>query len=139
MRPDLFSKFDNATFSYDKKSDPAINNLSVRLRSGLVTAVLGASGSGKTTFMKMMLGLLIPTSGTIRTKSIQLEKKNENDLLALRHNIGFIPQNDSLMENLTVYENITLPVRKSKDELGESADKVIEKYFSGFDLPCSSF
>lgn len=97
-------------------SDPtavhAIDNVSLTVDRGEFVAVVGTSGSGKSTFLHMLGGLDRPTSGcvTIDDKKI-FELKEEELTIFRRRKIGFVFQNFNLVSMLNVYENIVLPIQ----------------------------
>jgi ABC-2 type transport system ATP-binding protein len=81
----------------------AVNNISFDVRAGEIFGFLGANGAGKTTAMKILCGLLSPTSGVASVAGFDVYKENEQ----IKENIGYMSQKFSLYENLTVRENIT--------------------------------
>lgn len=90
----------------------AIDNVSLTVDRGEFIAVVGTSGSGKSTFLHMLGGLDRPTSGcvTIDDKKI-FELKEEELTIFRRRKIGFVFQNFNLVSMLNVYENIVLPIQ----------------------------
>lgn len=83
----------NLHFAYNKQ-EPLIYCSSLKLESGNIYALVGANGSGKTTFLKLLLGLLKPTTGEIKGIA--------------GHKIGFVPDYNGLYDTLTVLENIKI-------------------------------
>ena len=89
----------------------AIDGISLEIEQGSFTAIVGTSGSGKSTLLHMLGGLDTPTSGSVCVDGQELSGMGKNELAIFRRRkIGFIFQNYNLMQNLTVYENIVLPV-----------------------------
>jgi ABC-2 type transport system ATP-binding protein len=82
----------------------AVDSISFDVRAGEVFGFLGANGAGKTTAIKMLIGLLAPTSGKATVAGYDVLTQTE----AVRRNIGYMSQRFSLYEDLTVRENITL-------------------------------
>ncbi len=80
----------------------AVNNLSLNIEKGEIFGFLGPNGSGKSTTIKMLCGLLSPTSGHATVAGINVEKDPER----VRSRIGYMPQKFSLYEDLTVVENL---------------------------------
>ena len=116
---DLTYKFDNGKIGID-----AVN---FTVHKGELVSIMGASGSGKSTLMQLLLGYLTPFSGSV---TINGNDFHEN-FNAIRHYIGYVPQDDLLMENLTVYENMlyTAKIRmpsKSKGEIDYLIDSVLK-------------
>jgi ABC-2 type transport system ATP-binding protein len=81
----------------------AVNNITFDVKAGEIFGFLGANGAGKTTAMKILCGLLSPTSGVASVAGFDVYKENEQ----IKENIGYMSQKFSLYENLTVRENIT--------------------------------
>ena len=86
-----------------------VNNVSLEILDGELFVMLGASGSGKSTILRMIAGLLEPDSG-----SIMISGQDVTHLEAQKRNVGFVFQNYSLFGHLTVFENVEfgLQVRK---------------------------
>ena len=98
----------------------ALDGVSVSVSDGEFIAVVGSSGSGKTTFLNMIGGLDRPTAGQVQIRSKPLGSLSSEELTVFRRrNIGFVFQNYNLLPYLNVWENITLPLRLD----GVSADE----------------
>ena len=97
------------------------------VEEGEFVAVVGTSGSGKSTMLHMMGGLDTPTSGRVIVLGEELAKKNDEELTIFRRrNIGFIFQNYNLVPILNVYENIVLPVELDGDTVDQGfMDEVV--------------
>lgn len=80
----------------------AVNDISFSVRRGEIFGFLGANGAGKTTAMKMLIGLSRPTSGEATVAGFNVYKETEQ----IKKNIGYMSQKFSLYEDLTVWENI---------------------------------
>jgi len=91
----LTKKFGNFT---------AVNDISFSIKKGEIFGFLGANGAGKTTAMKMMCGLLLPTSGNAKIAGYDLATQSK----LIKKNIGYMSQRFSLYDDLTVYENMQL-------------------------------
>ena len=82
-----------------------IKNLSMKIKKGKITVIIGSSGCGKTTTLKMINKLILPTSGKIY---IDGEDISQKDTIKLRRNIGYVIQQTGLFPHMTVKENIEL-------------------------------
>src|SRR5690348_14947063 len=80
----------------------AVDAISFDVQKGEIFGFLGANGAGKTTAMRMLCGLSLPTSGTANVAGFDVYKENEK----IKRNIGYMSQKFSLYEDLTVKENI---------------------------------
>ena len=94
------------TFSHIHKNyngKEIIANLNLTIESGTFLTIIGTSGSGKTTVLKMINGLVLPDKGEIRIDGKNIANEN---LIALRRNIGYVIQGNILFPHLSVAENI---------------------------------
>lgn len=88
-----------------------LRDISFDLEPGSVTAIVGASGSGKSSLLAIMAGLDVPSSGTVLVNGQDLFMLDEDGRAALRaQTMGFVFQNFQLMPNLTALENVMLPL-----------------------------
>jgi ABC-type lipoprotein export system ATPase subunit len=83
---------------------PALDNVSLEIRAGVVTGLVGPDGAGKTTLLRILAGLLLPTSGMARV----IEQDPGRAIETLRSVLGYMPQKFGLYEDLTVLENLNL-------------------------------
>ena len=114
------------TYGSGENMVQALKNANLRVMQGEFVAVVGTSGSGKSTFLNLVGGLDAPTGGkiVIRGRDIAALRKQEKTLFR-RRNIGFIFQNYSLMPVLNVYDNVALPVSFDRGQ------KIDHKYIEG--------
>lgn len=88
----------------------ALDDVSLRVERGELVGIVGRSGSGKTTFLNIVSGLLMPSSGSIALDGVDILSLSDAELSRLRNRaIGFVPQGQSLLANLTVFDNVRLP------------------------------
>ena len=103
-------KISNVSFSY-KKGAKAINNFNLEVRKGSFTTLLGESGCGKTTILKLISGFLQPDVGLI-----EIDGVNQNRIEPDKRKIAFVFQNYALFPHLTVKQNILYGVKNKKNE-----------------------
>jgi phospholipid/cholesterol/gamma-HCH transport system ATP-binding protein len=96
--------FDRVSFAFD--DHVVLRDLSFTLPKGRTKVLLGASGSGKSIILKLILGLLRPDSGAILVNGQQIHTMSEGDLLQVRADIGMLFQESALFDSLTVAENV---------------------------------
>lgn len=103
----------------------AVNNVTFSLNSGDFVAIVGKSGNGKSTLLNLIAGLLKPTHGsvTVLDNEISSPEFSDVEISKLRaKNIGFVTQSQTLLPNITVYDNILLPVEIAKsDEISQKS------------------
>ena len=119
--------FDNVSFAYETGA-PVLRGVSFHIAPGEAVGLIGANGAGKSTIMKLMLGLLPCTEGEIRVDGVRVEKKT---LPQIRRTLGFVLQDsDSQMFMPTVYEDMMFAPRNyglSKEEAEQKVDAVLEQ------------
>ncbi len=99
----------------------ALDGITLEIEQGSFTAIVGTSGSGKSTLLHMLGGLDTPTSGSVCVDGQELSSMDPNELAIFRRRkIGFIFQNYNLIPNLTVCDNIVLPVELD----GRTVDRI---------------
>jgi putative ABC transport system ATP-binding protein len=105
----------------------ALNKLSVEVKSGEFVAVMGPSGCGKSTLLNILGMLDDPDSGSYKFNDIEIAGFNERKRAHLRkHNLGFVFQSFNLIDELTVYENVELPLIYTKVNNAERKKRVEE-------------
>ena len=98
-------------------------DISFEVEQGEVVTLLGPSGTGKTVLLRLMIGLLAPTSGQVFVLNRLVPELNDEELQDLRRDIGMLFQGAALFDSLSVYENIAYPLR----ERGERSEQIILK------------
>ena len=96
--------FDNVSLAFD--DNVVLRDVSFKIRSGSMTILLGASGSGKSVVLKLILGLLKPDSGAILVNGERIDTMTEQQLLRVRSDMGMLFQETALFDSLTVAENV---------------------------------
>ncbi len=112
-------KFENVTFTYETNEEPAIKNLNLHIPPGTTVGLAGKSGSGKSTFINLMLGLYRTQQGVIRIDDISVD---DLDMRTVRRQVGVVSQ-DPIIFSGTVYENITHAYRDVPMEVVVDAAK----------------
>ena len=132
-----FLSFENVTFAFPGAEEPAIKNISFESGPGEVTAIIGSTGSGKSTIVNLIPRFYDAKEGTIRVNGIDVR---DFELSALRSKIGLVPQKAFLFKG-TIAENIGFGDEKAGDDRIEEAVKIAQSYDfvtakeGGFDAP----
>jgi phospholipid/cholesterol/gamma-HCH transport system ATP-binding protein len=111
---DLLVEIDHVVFGYDA-SRTILNDVSLAFGRGKVTAILGGSGCGKTTLLRLIGGVYPPNQGTIRVDGKVVDANDPEQLFALRRRLGMLFQFGALFTDLSVYENVAFPLREHTD------------------------
>jgi phospholipid/cholesterol/gamma-HCH transport system ATP-binding protein len=96
--------FDHVSFAFD--DHVVLRDVSFTLPKGSMKVLLGASGSGKSVLLKLMLGLFKPDAGTIAVNGQRIDHMPEDELMRVRSDIGMLFQETALFDSLTVAENV---------------------------------
>ncbi len=116
-----------------KNSVKGIQDFNFYEESGKLVGIMGGSGVGKSTLLNVLNGSLTPQQGEILVNGFNLYDEKERE--ALKGAIGFIPQDDLLIEDLTVYQNLYYNARLCLDDLDETEiEEVVEQVLSDLDL-----
>jgi len=89
-----------------------LRDIHLRVAPGEVMVIMGGSGSGKSTLLRHLLGLQLPTSGTVKVLGVDIVNGRRRQLLEMRRKIGVAFQSGALFSSMTVGENILLPLRE---------------------------
>ena len=106
-------KIDDLTFGYGGRT--ILQNVSMRFGAGKVVAIMGGSGMGKTTLLKLIGGLLTPQSGEITIAGEQMHTGDQKSLYRLRRCMGMLFQFGALFTDLSVFDNVAFPMREQTD------------------------
>ncbi|HJR58442.1 MAG TPA: ATP-binding cassette domain-containing protein [Vicinamibacterales bacterium] len=96
--------FDRVTLAFDEKV--ILDEISFTLKTGHTKIFLGASGAGKSTILRLILGLLTPDSGHIFVNGEQVDNMTEDEMMRVRADLGMVFQEGALFDSLTVRENV---------------------------------
>lgn len=105
--------FDKVSLAFDDKV--VLREVSFTLLEGHTKLLLGASGSGKSTILKLLLGLLKPDGGEIWVRGARVDEMTEAELMAVRTDFGMVFQDGALFDSLTVAENVGFKLYEAAD------------------------
>ncbi len=118
-------EFENVSFSYGDRL--VLNNLSFLIQEKERVAILGGSGDGKTTILKLIIGLLRPDSGKIRIDGEDITEKAEGEMRDIRIKFSMVFQEGALFDSLSVKENIAFPLREYTQMTEEEIDQKVRE------------
>jgi len=122
-------KFENVTKVYPKSDKPALDNISLEVEKGEFVFLVGLSGSGKSTFLRLVLREEKPTSGSIHVAGKDLKTLSNWKVPQLRRQVGTVFQDFRLLPNKTVSENVAFTLHVlgfSKKEIAREVPEVLE-------------
>ncbi len=114
MSDPAFIEIDHVTFGYDSRRT-ILNDLSLTFARGKVTAVLGGSGCGKTTLLRLIGGVHAPSSGRVVFDGEEVNAADKEQLFRLRRRLGMLFQFGALFTDLNVFDNVAFPLREMSD------------------------
>lgn len=122
-------KVDNISKSFE--GSEVLKGISTVFEKGKTNLIIGQSGSGKTVFLKCLLGLFETNSGQIFFERTPIDEMSFKERTILRQEIGMVFQGSALFDSMTVEENIMFPMqmftKKENEEIRERANEVIER------------
>ncbi len=96
--------------------------------------IIGQSGAGKTTILRLILGILKPDSGSVFFKEHQVSRMNDHQLEQVRMRMGMVYQDSALLSSLTVRENLALPLQELTNKTPSEIDKTVDEKLEMVDL-----
>ena len=87
------------------------DNIDMNIRRGQITAIMGPSGTGKTTLLRLIGGQLIPDSGEVLLDNKNIADMSRSELFSARARMGMLFQSGALFTDMSVYENVAFPIR----------------------------
>jgi phospholipid/cholesterol/gamma-HCH transport system ATP-binding protein len=115
---DALIEIDHVTFGYDA-TRTILNDVSLRFARGKVTSILGGSGCGKTTLLRLIGGVHRPSRGSVRFDGETINTRDKEALFKLRRRLGMLFQFGALFTDLSVFDNVAFPLRE-QTELDET-------------------
>jgi phospholipid/cholesterol/gamma-HCH transport system ATP-binding protein len=124
----VWAQLDDVCVRYGPKI--VMQNLSLDIVEGAITCIIGLSGAGKSTILRLLNGLKMPDTGKVFVKGREITAMKDRELIDLRRSIGFAFQFSALFDSLTVGENVALPLREhtkmSDEEIKKTVSETLE-------------
>jgi phospholipid/cholesterol/gamma-HCH transport system ATP-binding protein len=116
---------------------PVLRDINLAVPRGQTLVVIGESGCGKTVLLKIMIGLLYPTSGQVVFDGRRIDELDDKQLTQLRARFGFVFQNAALFDSMTIAENIAFPLRVNRRVTPSDVEPIVTKHIRQVGLPAS--
>ena len=113
MTSDSLVKLSNVGFAYDRR--PVLSGINMEIPRGKVVAIMGSSGCGKTTTLRLIGGQLRPSSGEVWVAGQPMHRLEGDDLYRLRRRMGMLFQFGALFTDMSVYDNVAFQMREHTD------------------------
>jgi phospholipid/cholesterol/gamma-HCH transport system ATP-binding protein len=104
-----------------------LDGLSLKVRPQDRLVIMGQSGSGKSTILRLILGILQPNSGSVYFRQFEITRLRRRKLQQVRHHIGMVYQDSALLSSRNVRDNVALPLEELTDKSREEIDRIVEE------------
>ena len=121
----------NVTLSFDQ---PILENVSLKAQQGETIVIVGESGTGKSTALKLILRLLVPEQGRVLIDGDDITHLSFEDALQVRQKMGMVFQGAALFDSLTVFENVAYPLREHTDYDDDEIERRVREKLQFVDL-----
>jgi phospholipid/cholesterol/gamma-HCH transport system ATP-binding protein len=125
-------EFRNVTKRFDEKT--VLDNVNVKIYENQITTIIGKSGTGKSVFLKHIIGLLTQDEGTILFEGRPIEKMKKHELEEYRSKIAYLFQNNALLDSMTVFDNVAFPLQQTTDFSKAVIRKMVLKRIEDLEL-----
>ena len=116
---------EGVTLSFGEKT--VLDGIDLTVQSQERLVVMGQSGGGKSTLLRLVLGILQPTHGTVRFRGEEVNKLSRRKLNAMRSRVGMVYQYSALISSLNVRDNLALPMEELTDKSEEEIEKTVDE------------
>ena len=127
---------EHLTVGFDRQT--ILKDITLTIDRGQTVAVIGESGCGKTVFMKTLVGLVTPTSGTVKFDGVDLQTMSSVELTQTRRRCGFVFQNAALFDSMNIFDNVAFPLRQERGLSDVEMQELVYRHLHEVGLPKSA-
>jgi phospholipid/cholesterol/gamma-HCH transport system ATP-binding protein len=120
----ILAKLDGVSFGYDER--PVLDKCSLEIVQGAITCLIGLSGAGKSTVLRLINGLRKPTGGHVFVKGVDICCMPHRDMVEFRRSVGFSFQFGALFDSLSAYENVAMPLREHTKLSDDEIERIVD-------------
>jgi phospholipid/cholesterol/gamma-HCH transport system ATP-binding protein len=118
-----YAQIESVTLKYGEKV--VLQNCTLEIKERAITCLIGLSGAGKSTILRLLNGLRMPDAGRVTVRGRDLRDMARHDLIDLRQKIGFSFQFAALFDSLTIAENVAMPLREHRRMSNKEIDAIV--------------
>lgn len=126
--------FQKVYYTYPGNEGYTLQDISFEITAGGTEVILGGSGSGKSTILKLILGLIKPDSGNIKVDGVDISGMSERKLMEVREHIGMVFQEGALFDSLSVAENVGFRLREHENLTEEEFESRVRQMLGFVEL-----
>jgi phospholipid/cholesterol/gamma-HCH transport system ATP-binding protein len=115
----------DVTMRFEDKT--VLDDLSLTVRPQERLVIMGQSGSGKSTILRLILGILLPEKGSVFFKQFEITRLPRRKLQRIRRHIGMVYQYSALLSSRTVRDNVALPLEETTDKTPEEIEEIVDE------------
>ncbi|MBN1897168.1 MAG: ATP-binding cassette domain-containing protein [Spirochaetes bacterium] len=128
-KQNIVLKVENLNFNYTPGSSYILSDVSLEIYKGEFIIIVGPRGEGKSTFLKIISGLILPEEGNVFYDGVNLKGIFKKELMEIHQRTGFVFQDSALISNMNVFNNLALPLRyheiMPEEKITEEVNKMI--------------
>ncbi|HUF65651.1 MAG TPA: ATP-binding cassette domain-containing protein [Gemmatimonadaceae bacterium] len=128
---DVLAALEHVSLTFET---PVLEDVSFKVRRGETLVIVGESGTGKSTILKLLLRLLVPDRGRVIIDGEDVNNLTFNEALKIRQKMGMVFQTAALFDSMTVFENVAYPLREHTDMSDEEIDARVREKLEFVDL-----
>lgn len=120
----ILARLDDVSFRYGDRL--ILSHCTLDIVQGAITCIIGLSGAGKSTILRLINGLRKPDTGHVYVKGVDICCMDQRDMVEFRRSIGFSFQFGALFDSLTVNENVAMPLREHSDLSDDEITRIVD-------------